>query len=219
MTKRWPVFWVMIGLWTAVVLAGSRQEARAGWQAGTAKVAITPKQPLWMSGYASRTRPSEGAVHDLWAKALALQDPAGRRAVLITLDVCGIDRELSGRIRDTLQSRHKLGRDRIVLACSHTHCGPVVGTNLLTMYKIDDAERRRIAEYAQTLEAAIVNVAGEALSRLQDARITWGNGRCDFAVNRRNNREARRPQAPAEYGPARSRRSRCPGPPRGTYRR
>ena len=79
MTKRWPVFWVMIGLWTAVVLDGGRQEARAGWQAGTAKVAITPKHPLWMSGYASRTRPSEGAVHDLWAKALALQDPAGRR--------------------------------------------------------------------------------------------------------------------------------------------
>jgi neutral ceramidase len=57
------------------------------------------------------------------------------------------------------------------------------------MYKIDDAERRRIAAYAQTLEAAIVNVAGEALGRLQDSRISWGSGRCDFAVNRRANRE------------------------------
>ena len=97
---------------------------QAGWKAGTARVAITPKQPMWMAGYAARTRPSEGAVHDLWAKALALQDPAGRRVVLVTLDVCGIDRELSSRIRDTLQARHGLGRDRIVLACSHTHCGP-----------------------------------------------------------------------------------------------
>lgn len=189
MSKRSSTFWMMIGLWTTVVSDGVRQETWAGWQAGTAKAAITPKQPMWMSGYASRTRPSEGAVHDLWAKSLALQDPAGRRAVLITLDVCGIDRALSGRIRDALQSRHGLGRDRIVLACSHTHCGPVVGTNLLTMYKIDDAERRRIAAYAQTLEAAIVNVVGEALGRLQDARISWGNGRCDFAVNRRANRE------------------------------
>ncbi|MGP0065481.1 MAG: neutral/alkaline non-lysosomal ceramidase N-terminal domain-containing protein [Isosphaeraceae bacterium] len=194
MSQRSLAFWVMIGLWTVGVSDSVGQEARAGWQAGTAKAAITPKQPMWMSGYASRTRPSEGAVHDLWAKALALQDPAGRRAVLITLDICGIDRALSIRIRDTLQSRHDLGRDRIVLSCSHTHCGPVVGTNLLTMYKIDDDERRRIAEYAKTLEIAIVGVAGEALSRLQDARITWGNGRCDFAVNRRTNREGEVPK-------------------------
>ncbi len=176
------------------ILAMGPSEARAGWQAGTARVAITPKQPMWMAGYASRTRPSEGAVHDLWAKALALQDPAGRRAVLITLDVCGIDRDLSSRIRDTLQNRHKLGRDRIVLACSHTHSGPVVGTNLLTMYKIDDAERKRIAEYANTLEANVVNVAGEALSRLQESRVSWGNGHCDFAVNRRTNREGEVPR-------------------------
>jgi neutral ceramidase len=175
-------------------LAMGPSKARAGWQAGTARVAITPKEPMWMAGYASRTRPSEGAVHDLWAKALALQDPAGHRAVLITLDVCGIDRDLSSRIRDTLEMRHKLGRDRIVLACSHTHSGPVVGTNLLTMYKIDGAERNRIAAYARTLESNVVNVAGEALSRLQESRISWGNGRCDFAVNRRANREGDVPE-------------------------
>ena len=96
---------------------------------------------MWMSGYASRTKPSEGAVHDLWAKALAVRDPGGRTVLLVTLDVVGIDRETSNRIRDALQSRHGLGRDRIVLACSHTHCGPVVGTNLLTMYRIDDVEQ------------------------------------------------------------------------------
>ncbi len=169
-------------------------DAQAGWKAGTARVAITPKQPLWMSGYASRTRPSEGAVHDLWAKGLALQDTDGRRALLITLDICGIDGELSNRIRDTLQARHGLGRDSIVLACSHTHCGPVVGTNLLTMYKIDDAERDRIARYSKSLESDILNVAKEALGKLEDARIAWGNGRCDFAVNRRANRETEVPQ-------------------------
>lgn len=164
-------------------------DARAGWQAGTAKVAITPRQPMWMSGYASRTRPSEGAVHHLWAKALALRDPQGRTALLVTLDVVGIDRQLSNRIRDTLKDRHGLGRDRIVLACSHTHCGPVVGTNLLTMYRIDDAERKKIAEYASWLEDAVVEVSGEALARLADVRLSWANGRCDFAVNRRANPE------------------------------
>jgi hypothetical protein len=183
--------WATVAL---LIAATFPPEALAGWQAGTAKVAITPKQSMWMSGYGARTKPSEGAVHDLWAKALAIKDPAGRTVLLVTLDLVGIDRQLSNRIRDTLQQRHGLGRDRIVLACSHTHCGPVVGTNLLTMYKIDDAERRRIAEYTKWLEDAIVNMAGEALRRLADVRLSWGNGRCDFAVNRRANRENDVPQ-------------------------
>lgn len=38
------------------------------WKAGIAKVAITPVQPVWMAGYASRSRPSEGKVHDLYAR-------------------------------------------------------------------------------------------------------------------------------------------------------
>jgi hypothetical protein len=185
---------VTIGLAILAISVAGPLQVRAGWQAATAKVAITPSQPMWMSGYAARTHPSEGAVHDLWAKALALQDPSGSRALLVTLDLCGIDRDLSNRIRDTIRSRHGLGRDRIVLACSHTHCGPVVGTNLLTMYKIDDAERRRIGEYAQFLESAVADVAGEALKHLLDVRLSWGNGRADFAVNRRNNKEADVPE-------------------------
>ena len=43
--------------------------AESAWKAGTARAAITPKTPMWMSGYSSRTKPSQGAVHDLWAKA------------------------------------------------------------------------------------------------------------------------------------------------------
>ena len=115
----------------------------------------------------------------------------GRPArVLVTLDVCGIGRDLSDRVRDAIKSRHGLDRDRIVLACSHTHSGPVVGHNLLTMYHLDDEQHRVVAEYTQFLETAIVNVAGQALDRLADAQLAWGTGRCDFAVNRRNNKEA-----------------------------
>jgi hypothetical protein len=194
MTKPLLLLWATTVLLAVAMFTSNTSATAAGWQAGTSKVAITPKQPIWMSGYAARTKPSEGSVHDLWAKALAIKDPGGQTVLLITLDLVGIDGELSKRIRDTLHQRHGLGRDRIVLACSHTHCGPVVGTNLLSMYKFDDAERRRIAEYAKWLEDAVVNVAGEALGRLGDARLSWANGRCDFAVNRRANREKDVPQ-------------------------
>src|SRR5262249_13237306 len=145
MTKPLLLLWATTVLLTVAMFTSNTSATAAGWQAGTSKVAITPTQPIWMAGYAARTKPAGGSVHDLWAKALAIKDPGGRTVLLITLDLVGIDGELSKRIRDTLHQRHGLGRDRIVLACSHTHCGPVVGTNLLSMYKIDDAELRRIA--------------------------------------------------------------------------
>ena len=60
------------GLWRVVGMLGlGLTQTEAGWKAGTGRVAITPKEPMWMAGYAARTKPSEGAVHDLWAKALA----------------------------------------------------------------------------------------------------------------------------------------------------
>src|SRR5690242_20691399 len=65
------------------------------WKAGAAKVNITPEQPMWMAGYAARTKPAEGTMTDLWAKALVLEDAGGKRAVLVTLDLVGIERQLS----------------------------------------------------------------------------------------------------------------------------
>ena len=52
-----------------------------GWKAGIAKVAITPNEPMWMAGFAARTHASEGKLHDIWAKALAIQDANGKQAV------------------------------------------------------------------------------------------------------------------------------------------
>jgi hypothetical protein len=154
---------------------------------------------MWMAGYAARTKPSDGAVHDLWAKALALEDPAGKRAVVITLDLCGIGRELSNRARDQIQSQHHLNRDQVVLACSHTHSGPVVGRNLHTMYNLDAKQVQLVEAYAEFLEKAIIVVASQAIADLSDARLTWGNGHCDFAVNRRANKEGDVPALRAAF--------------------
>src|SRR5579862_8971307 len=109
------------------------QEAKS-WQAGVAKTVITPREYMWMSGYGARTKPAEGKVHDLWAKALILQDAAGKRCVLVAMDLVGIDRKLSDEVCAEFKKRHGFERDAIMLAVSHTHCGPVVGHNLITMY-------------------------------------------------------------------------------------
>jgi neutral ceramidase len=161
------------------------------WKAGAAKVNITPDQPMWMAGYAARTKPASGKMTDLWAKALALQ--AGEtRVILITLDLVGIDRDLSISICQKLANKHKLQRSQIAINCSHTHSGPVVNRNLRPMheYSLDKMQQELIHRYADKLEAAVCEAVDQALAKLAPASLSWGSGSTDFAVNRRANKEA-----------------------------
>ena len=178
---------VCLGLLWACPPAG----AQGGhWKAGAAKVNITPKELMWMSGYGARNKPAEGKLTDLWAKALALEDPTGRRAVLVTMDLVGIDRGLSVEVCRELQAKHGLPREAVILSASHTHTGPVVRSNLNVMYDLDARQQGHVADYAKALHASLVKVAGDALARLAPARLSWGTGKATFAVNRRNNKEA-----------------------------
>ncbi len=164
------------------------------WKAGVAKVEITPEKMIWMAGYGNRTKPAEGVEQPLWAKALVLEDAAGQRAVLVSLDLVGIDRELSKRVCEQLASKYGLERSQIALNVSHTHCGPVVGSNLKPMYFLDDAMWQMIKEYTATLEQKIVAVVGEAIGKLAPSSVSWGQGYSGFAVNRRNNVQLKVPE-------------------------
>jgi hypothetical protein len=168
--------------------------AADGWQAGVARAKITPRESTWMSGYGGRDHPSEGTLHDLWAKALVLRDVAGNRAVMVTLDLVGIDRQLALDVRAQLRGSYQLSDAEVTFCTSHTHTGPVVGGNLAAMYALDEQQQRRVDDYAAELRQTLVKLVGDALEDLQPARITWGNGHASFGVNRRNNREAEVPK-------------------------
>lgn len=160
------------------------------WKAGAARVDITPVGPMWMSGYAGRDKPAEGTLHNLWAKAVVLEDPDGRRVALVTMDLVGIPRDLSVAVCAELKKKHGLPREAILLSTSHTHTGPIVGSNLNAMYALDDAQQKRVSAYAADLQAKLVEVVGAALGKLAPAQLTWGTGRVTLAVNRRTNKEA-----------------------------
>lgn len=185
---------------TAVCLAGiipaAAQEKIAGtdppaetqlWKAGVARTVITPGEPMWMAGYAARDRAAEGKLQDLWAKALALEDAGGRQVLLITLDLLGLPKGLSDKVRDELESRFGLTRAQVLLNSSHTHSGPVVGNALSDIYPLDAAGREKIIRYSAQLEEKLVQLAGEALRSMEPARLSAANGVTRFQVNRRNN--------------------------------
>ena len=162
--------------------------ARAdGWKAGVAKIVITPDPAGWMSGYAARKGPATGKAHELWAKAFALEDSTGKKSVIVTLDVCGITRDVEIPVVKEIEKQTGIPRAAIALSVSHTHCGPVVGENLLSMYPLTPEELAKTVTYTNVLKTKLAKVAAEAVAALQPAQISWGVGKADFAVNRREN--------------------------------
>jgi neutral ceramidase len=199
---RWLALFLVCSVFLPVAsaLAGSSEplSGTQTWQAGAAAVVITPPEAMWMSGYASRDRPAQGKIHDLFVKALALRDPGGRTAVLLTCDLVGIDRATSQQICRRIQERHQLSRDQVAIATSHTHSGPVVGTNLLSMYSLEPSQQQLVQQYTGLLTDWCVTAADQAVAALQPVQLQVSEGVAKFAVNRRNNREPDVPMLRAE---------------------
>jgi hypothetical protein len=174
--------------------------AEGGWKVGLARADITPEQFMWMAGYASRDRPADGKLTELWAKAMVLQDAGGERAVLVTLDVIGVSREMSAAIADALKQRHGLERRQLALCTSHTHSGPVLYRNLSPLHElvVDPQQRERIEAYTAALQNKILQIVEAALADLKPAELSWASGTATFAVNRRNNPADQVPQLRAE---------------------
>jgi len=140
--------------------------------------------------YGSRDHRAEGTLHPIWAKALALEDAAGQRAVLVTSDLLGFPKGMSDAIRDRLKKDCRLERAQILLNSSHTHTGPVVRDSLYNIYPLTPEEIEKIEPYSRKLEDQVVALVGDAIKHLAPARLSSANGVARFAVNRRNNAEA-----------------------------
>lgn len=159
--------------------------APAGFKAGLAKVAITPEKPVWMAGYAARNKPSEGKFHDLWAKALAVQDAQGNRLVIVTTDLLGLPGALTSEISEHANKSYRLRRDQILFNSSHTHTGPTLAGSLAGAYALDAGQTKAVNDYTYQLKGKLINLIGEAVKDLSPAKLSFGRGTAQFAMNRR----------------------------------
>jgi hypothetical protein len=169
--------------------AAGRAADKTGWRAGLSKAVITPDTSVWLAGYGGRRAP-EGKLHDLYMKALALEDAGGRRFVLITSDFQGVPKIMSDPVFAEVRDRFHLERDQIMFTFSHNHCGPRLGDDLVDYYPGETDQVALVDAYTEKMIDVTVMLVGEALADLQPAGLAQGQGTCTFAVNRRNNREA-----------------------------
>lgn len=161
----------------------------SAWMVGISRRVITPSTDVWLAGYGTR-RPVEGKLHDIWVKVLALKSKNGKRAVMVTTDHQGMSRTIYENLFEKIQGRFQLDRSEFMLTFSHNHSGPRLRGDLVDYYPGDDDEDKLVDKYSDWMEGQIVDAMEEALKNMQPAQIFKGEGRCTFAVNRRENVEA-----------------------------
>jgi neutral ceramidase len=164
--------------WLTAIVNG--QDA-ASWKAGAAAIDITPDGPVWMAGYGSRNKPSEGVAQRIHAKALAIEDNGNGRMVIVTMDLIGVPREVRDGVERRVRKQYGLSPESILLNASHTHSAPAPSSR-----GVDDPVYAKVAaSYQRVLEEKIVQVIGQALSRSGPATLHFTRARAGFAMNRR----------------------------------
>ena len=166
-------------------LLGAAAMPAADYRAGVASLVITPREPIYMSGYATRSHPSEGAIQDIKAKALVIEDRNKVQIAIVTADIIGYPRSLSDPVAARIQKSWGIDRAHLVLNASHTHTGPLIGDNLHTMFDLSPKDQAAVDRYAKKLADDLVALVGAAIGNLAPAELWFGNGQAHFAVNRR----------------------------------
>ena len=159
--------------------------AAAEWKAGVARVDITPRESIWMAGYAARTKPSEGVRQRIYAKALALEDSSGVISVLVTADLGGFRADVTKQLAKRITETHGLPRERFVLNASHTHSGPLTTVRRYSTYPLNEGHKQVVLRYQAELIESVVRLIGEAMAKREPATLSYQQGLAGFAVNRR----------------------------------
>src|SRR2546425_346598 len=114
-----------LGCWMAILLLGLGANPAAAddaqWSVGIASVRITPPKPVPLAGYAARTKPFEKVDQDIYARALALRDNGGKTAVVLTLDLCTMPREVAEGMISGIMNKTRLDRPAILINLAHSH--------------------------------------------------------------------------------------------------
>lgn len=135
------------------------------FKVGFARVNINPMMGIPLRGY-YKERLANGILDDIEANALALEC-GSLKALLISIDHCGIEQELSAQYRKAVSVATKISNEHIIISSTHTHTAPVAEPN---------SENELVREYTQFLGKRIIDAAVFAITDLKEAKMGYGKG-------------------------------------------
>jgi hypothetical protein len=141
--------------------------------AGAAKVSITPPAAEfpWQAG---NEKPFVGVHDDVFVRALAFDDSAGHKALVVSVEVTTIPEPAA--FVAALAQATGLPAASIMVVATHTHSVPLV---FFHSPQPNAAERREI----DRIRGAAVQAARQALRELQPAKISFARGRAWVNTN------------------------------------
>lgn len=180
---------VLLALCLSAFVAGcsSAEVAAPSLRAGASKVKITPQRAGWMTGYGNRNHVADGVKSDLWVRALVMEDPAGKRLVLVTADILGFPPELSQSIRKEAVSRFGIDAADLMLVASHTHGGPAIPQrpSMEIFHGLDEKTGKDVYDYADWLQERVLESISKAMVARKPATAMLTHAQAHFGMNRR----------------------------------
>ena len=184
------------------VCAFGAQAAEPLWKAGSLRANwfranITCKVGTLLSGYGQNDVSVE-KLDDLEACGLCLDD-GERKAVIVSFDLLGMDRDLVSAIRRELAAIVGTTEERVLLSCTHTHGGPNTRSGI-----VRDATTVRRTPLNEPYVRDLTNTVCAA-ARAMIAKGDWKSCRVGFyssQVDENRNRRYTTPDnctAAAEY--------------------
>ena len=140
--------------------------AAPGLLFGFARRAITPevgRDPVYLAGF-DLNRKATGVHDDLWARAVAVGD-GRQKVVVVAADLIGLFHADVLKARELLQ--RKAPGAALVVASTHDHEGP----DTLGLWGKGRFSSGVDPRYLERVRGAIVEAAGEALSRMRPGRL------------------------------------------------
>lgn len=146
-------------------------------RAGVSRVPLPLEPGLPMMGYGARQGAAESLHDSLHARALYLEQGA-ERLLLVSLEVCLIAPRQAEEIAAGIEEATGLPKQRVLVACIHTHSGPETGFGALML-------GRETPEHVPALLEAAVQAGRNAVMEAGEAKAGEGLGRAAIGRNRR----------------------------------
>lgn len=176
-----------LGLVAALLPLAALSADEVAFEAGFAKLDVTPTEPVRLSGYGNRDHPSDGIDAPLFVRAFALRPAGGETFVLVSFDTIGTPASFTDDVARRLKEKYGVARERFVLCCTHSHTAPHLLPGLSNLFAVPLSETEQKANEAYTAHAkdVVVEAVAKAIEDLKPAKLAVGAGKAGFAMNRR----------------------------------
>ncbi|MCF6175269.1 MAG: hypothetical protein L3J71_05850 [Victivallaceae bacterium] len=147
----------------------------------TFRTEITPEPGVLLAGYGPRVT-SDGVHDPLFISGISFDD-GNSRAILLSYDLIGLDKDFITDIRHACAAATGLSPEQIILTCTHTHSGP--HTRRLANLNFDDKLLNEFNCYRQLLIEKSVTVVKQAFSNQIAVDLYHYSLACHENINRR----------------------------------